>query len=154
MSSAEPCLEARQAAQWRLARNCCLRPDQFLRLYMAVLGFNALIAAGFWVMGFPLVAPFALLEALGLTAALVHHARHACDHEVVTLQDGQLVVERHSGGQVARTALQAAWVNVRAEPDALVSLSERGVKVRVGEYVRPEVRLRMMQELRAALSRG
>ena len=80
-------------------------------------------------------------------------ARHAGDKETLTLVGRSLLVELCSGNRIERTDLAADWLRVEpaAGQGSLIQLSERGRTVRVGRYLRPELRGAFAQELRLAL---
>lgn len=143
------------ALQWRLARNCALTPRQFVAVYLLILTPSMVVACAFWLLGYPMVAPFALLEALVLTGAFHCHARHARDGEILTLHDGCLAVEEHCGGKVSKTVFQAAWVSVKVPPGQrdLLALSQCGTHVDIGRHLPPTLRRRVAQELRQTLAR-
>jgi uncharacterized membrane protein len=107
----------------------------------------------FWMHGALLVLPFAGLELAAVGIALLLHARHATDGEKIVLQDGRLVVELENGGQYERAEF---WPHqVRIEPHAgdrsLIEVSGQGRSVRVGRYIRPELRAALAREIRMAL---
>lgn len=147
---------ARTALQWVLRRNCSITPRQLGAVYLSLCVVAALISAGFWWQGAPVVVVFAAVELLLVGVALVVYARHAGDREVLTLAGRSLAVEQCHGSRVARADLQAEWLKV--EPvggqGSLVELSARGQSVRVGRFLRPEARAAFAQELRRALRRA
>ena len=88
-----------------------------------------------------------------LGIALLVYARHATDADTLTLSGPTLSVEQ-THGSVCRTArFRAEWVSV--EPThgdgSLVELSGQGQRVRIGRFLRPEMRAAFAQELRLAL---
>ena len=83
---------------------------------------------------------------------------HSCgepvnDGERIVLQDGRLLVELECGGKLERSEFWGNWV--RVEPGAydksLIELTGQGKTVRVGRYVRPELRPALAREIRLAL---
>jgi uncharacterized membrane protein len=84
---------------------------------------------------------------------VLNYARHAADHETLTLQDGLLRVEHQHGRRVDHTAFRACWVRVEPQhgDDSLVELSGQGQRARVGRYLLPQWRSVLAQELRRAL---
>lgn len=146
----------RTALQWVLARNCSITPRQLATVYGALWLVSALISAGFWMRGAPIVGAFAGVELLLVGLALLAYARHAGDREVLTLAGRSLAVEQHLGARVERADFRADWLSV--EPSAgqgsLVQLSSRGQTLRVGRFLRPELRAVFAQELRRALRRA
>ena len=140
---------------WQLRRNCRLTPRQLGASFVAVALFHAVLGLVFWMMGFPLVSLFAGLEVLALAAALLVHARHACDREVITLAADRLCVEQHCGACVRRIELPAAWVRVQPDgdgPAALLRLSAGELSVCVGRHLCPAQRPLMARELKRALA--
>jgi len=144
------------AVRWKLRRNCSLAPNQLMGCVLVILVVSAFAALMFWGLGYALVSLFLLLQMAAVVVAAWSYARHACDHDTVILQNGQLAVEQCCGGRTERTELYAPFVRIETGPerDALVSLSERGKKLQVGRHVQPVVRRRMAAELHRALLVG
>jgi len=107
----------------------------------------------FWSLGATLVMPFASLELMAVGIAFVVYARHATDGEHISLQEGRLVVELESAGKLERAEFQRDWVRVepRAGDGSLIELSARGRTIRVGRFIRPELRPLLAREIRLAL---
>jgi uncharacterized membrane protein len=146
-----------EAMRWQLRRNCRLTPRQLGGCFMAVCLFHLLLALAFWALGFPVVSLFAGLEVAVLAAALLVHARHAGDREIITLAADRLSVERHVGSRVERLELPAAWVRVHADgagPSALVRLTAGRHSVSVGRHLLPAHRPLMARALRQALAQA
>lgn len=143
------------AVQWELRRNCSLTPRQLLGFYLGLCGVSLLVAGLAWGLGARLVMPFAWLELAVVGAALLVHARHATDRERILLQGGVLTVERECGSRTERCEFRTEWVRVGSahRGDSLIELSERGKKVVVGRFVRPELRGQLADEMRWALAR-
>lgn len=141
--------------QWELRRNCSLTPRQMLGFYLGLSGISLGIAGMFWWLGATLVMPFAWLEVLAVGVALLVHVRHATDRESIRLQGGVLTVERACGARTERCEFCTEWVRVESmRPDgSLIELCERGRKVRVGRFVRPELRQQLADEMRWVLRR-
>lgn len=139
--------------QWVLLRNCSLSPRQLASFYASICAVSLLIALGFAFNGAPVVLAFAGLELLVLGAALLVYARHARDGDTLTLAGQELSVEQAQGGVTQRTLFRAEWV--RVEPahgyGSLVELSGQGLRVRVGRFLRAEMRDALADELRRAL---
>jgi uncharacterized membrane protein len=144
--------EAAHALQWRLLRNCSLAPRQLLAVYGALCAVSLLIAGFFWVQGAPFVLAFAGLELLAVGIAFFVFARHAADHETLTLVGESLQVEQCSGSRTVHSVLATPWLKVEpaAGQGSLVEISSRGQRVQVGRFVRPELRAELSRELRRA----
>ena len=136
--------------EWWLKRNCSLTPRQLLGAY-GLLCFGSLsVASLLWLQGVRMVMPFAGLELLVVGVALLAYARHAGDGERIEIAHGQVTVEHRCGERLQRVALETCWVQVQPARQAgsLVELSSRGRRVKVGRYVRPELRPALASELR------
>lgn len=141
--------------QWRMARHTSFAPRQLRRVFVLLCLVSLGIGVGFWSAGAPLVLPLAGVELLLIGGVFAACSRHARDVETITLAERELEVEHHCGRQVERAAFRAEWV--RVEPvhgeGSLVELSGQGRRMRVGRYLRPELRMALARELRQALRR-
>jgi len=139
--------------EWVLKRNCSITPRQLFGVYLSLCALSLAIASGFaWVGASPVLA-FAGVELLLVGAALLVYARHATDHERITLAGQALCVEHQHGTRTERSEFRAE--RVRVEPlssdRSLIEVGAQGRTVRVGRYLRPDLRPSLAQELRAAL---
>lgn len=138
---------------WRLKRNCSVTPRQMCGTLVS-LGLVSLgLAACFWFQGAPLVLPFAVIEVMALTAAVVFFAKHATDSENISLVDGRLVVELESGGRLQTTTFAREWVRVEPQKGAtsLIQVYGQGQSVEVGRHIRADLRPVLAREIRQAL---
>ena len=142
-----------QNIHWFLKRNCSVTPSQLGWLYASLCVISLGIGTVFWLHGAPMVLPFAWIELVAVGVAFVLYARHATDGERIALQGGRLVVELENGGHYERTEFLPH--QVRVEPQAsdrsLIEVSGQGRSVKVGRYVRPELRAALAREIRMAL---
>lgn len=145
-----------QNIHWFLKRNCSVTPAQLGWLYLSLCVVSLAIAGAFWFRGAKLILPFAWLELVVVGIAFVVYARHAADGERISLSGGQLVVELENAGRLSRAEFDREWVRVepQAEDTSLIEVSGRGRSVRVGRYVRPELRPALAREIRMALRGG
>ena len=146
----------RQVLQWVLRRNCSITPRQLMTVYLSLSALSLTIGLGFWWHGATYVLGFAGVELLLVGLALVVYARHASDRDTVTLDGRDVQVERHFGRQVERADFRAEWVCIEPAQaqGSLVELTGQGRRVRVGRFLRPELRAALAQELRRALRRA
>ncbi len=142
-----------QAICWALKRNCSVTPAQLGWFYASLCVVSLGIATFFWLKGATMILPFAWLELAAVGAAFLVYARHATDGERISLQGRQLVVELENAGRLERAEFDREWVRVepRFDDRSLIEVSGRGRSVRVGRYVRPELRPVLAQEIRRAL---
>ena len=145
-----------QEVDWLLRRNCSATPMQVVGMYLSLCAVSLAIATGFWLQGAKLVLAFAGAELVAVGAALLVYARHATDGETIRLAGQQLVVELENGGRLQRSEFRREWVRVEpgAADNSLIELSAHGKSVRVGRYVRPELRPLLAREIRLALRSG
>lgn len=143
----------RSAVQWRMARNTSFVPGCLLGVFIALSVVSLGIATAFWWLGAPAVLPLAGAELLALGVAFWVCSRHAGDAETITLAERELNVEHRFGRGFDSAAFRAEWV--RVEPvhgeGSLVEISGQGHRMRVGRYLRPELRMELARELRQAL---
>lgn len=145
-----------QGAQWLLKRNCSLTPAQLALTFGLLSAVSLTVAGMFWLRGATMVMPFALLELLMVGVAFVVYARHAADRERISLSGGQLVVEHETAGRLERAEFASHWVRVepQAEDGSLIEVFGGGRTVRVGRYLRADLRPALARELRCALRGG
>ncbi|MDP9606039.1 UNVERIFIED_ORG: putative membrane protein [Variovorax paradoxus] len=142
-----------RSIQWFLKRNCSVTPGQLGWLYASLCVVSLGIGTLFWLHGAPMVLPFAWLELAAVGFAFMVYARHATDGEKIALQEGRLVVELENGGHYERTEFLPHQVRIEPQTGdrSLIEVSGQGRSVRVGRYVRPELRAALAREIRMAL---
>lgn len=142
--------------RWLLRRNCSVTPRQMGFLFLSLCLVSLVVSLFFWSRGATLVLPFAALELMAVGAALLVFARHATDQECITCAQGRLVVEQESAGLLRRSefARHAVQVDVDIHGERLVALRGDVETVRVGRYLRADLRPLLAKELRRALRGG
>ena len=142
-----------QTIDWSLRRQCPVTSAQLGWLYASLCVVTLGAGAIFWRHGARLVLSLGGLELIVVGLAFVFYARHASDGEKIALREGRLVVELENGGSCERT--EFLQDQVRIEPEAsdrsLIEVSGQGRSVKVGRYVRPELRAALAREIRLAL---
>jgi uncharacterized membrane protein len=140
--------------QWALPRQQSFVPGRLCKIFLALCVVSLGIGGAFWVMGAPAVLPLAGAELLALGVAFWACTRHAADAETITLAGRTLEVEHRFGPTVERAAFRAEWVRVEPalDDDSLVEITGQGQRMRVGRYLRPELRPALARELRQALN--
>ncbi len=141
--------------QWLMARHSSFSSTRLVLVYGVLSLMTLGIGLAFWFAGAPTVLPLAGVEMLLLGAAFWICGRHAGDAETITLAQRVLRVEHCFGRHVDRAAFRAEWVRVEPEhgEGSLIELSGQGRRMRVGRYLRPELRMALARELRLALRR-
>ena len=124
-----------------------------------IAGVSICISLVFWVIGAPLILPFALLESLLLVVAFVCHARAVCDFDEITLNDRHLVVRQERRGQTKQHQFTRGLfrVSMTDGPSPLVRVAESGKQVELGEWLlvheRASLCRRLAEELMASSAR-
>ena len=143
------------AVQWAMPRNPSFVPGRLCKLFVALSLLSLVIGMAFWWLGAPAVLPLAGAELLALGTAFWACTRHARDAEQITLAGRRLDVEHRFGRAVERASFRAEWVRIEpaADDGSLVEISGQGQRMRVGRYLRPELRSALARELRLAVRR-
>lgn len=141
------------ALQWTIRRPCSITPRQLAAVYLLLCALSVAVSVTFWMLGARIVAAFAGVEMLAVGAALLVHARHAFDGDVMTLTGRRLAVEQRRGGRTAHASFDAHWAVVEplAGQASLLQIRAHGSAVCVGRFMRPELRAAFAQELRREL---
>jgi uncharacterized membrane protein len=139
--------------EWLLKRNCSVTPRQLFAVYLSLCSVSLVIALAFTWNGAAPVLAFAAVELVLVGAALLIYARHATDHERITLAGSALAVEHHCGAHTDRVEFRAPWVRVEplSSDRSLIEVAGDGRRARIGRYLRPELRAFLARELRGAL---
>jgi uncharacterized membrane protein len=148
--------EEASGTEWLFKRNCSIGPGQLLAVYLGLCAVSLTVGLAFYFHGAPFVLGFAGVELLCVGLALLVFARHAGDRETLTLRGRTLQVNQLSANRLASTEFQAEWLTVEpaAGQGSLVELAGQGRTVRVGRFLRPELRALFARELRVALRRA
>lgn len=141
---------------WMLRRNCSVTPRQLIWMFVSLSGVSLGVAGFFWSLGATLVLPFAAVEVVAVGTAFVVYARHATDRERISLSEGRLVVEQETAGRTQRCefARHAVRIEPPIDSDQLIALHGDGRTVRVGRYLRSDLRRALAHEIRTALRAG
>lgn len=142
--------------EWLLKRNCSLSPRQLALAYAILVALSSAVAVGAFILhGVVQILLFSILEMAGAALAFLHYARHATDHEHISLMDGYIQVEQVLATHVLETRLDSTWARIISpHGHGLVRLEARGVKVEVGRFVTEERRRQFAKELQQELRKG
>lgn len=144
------------ARRWEMKRNCSITPNQLLAVYLGLCAVSLAIGVFFLVQGAAMVLGFAGLELVLVGAAMLVFARHAGDRESVSLHGRRVQVEQLDAGVLSRSEFRAEWLRIEpaAGQGSLIELSGQGRSIKLGRFVRPELRTELASELRQALRRA
>lgn len=118
-----------------------------------IAGVSICISLVFWVIGAPLILPFALVESLLLVAAFLYHAKAMCDFDEITLNDRYLVVRQERQGQTKEHQFTRGLfrVSMTDGPSPLVRVAESGKQVELGEWLLVHERVSLCRRLATEL---
>ncbi|MEX1167521.1 MAG: DUF2244 domain-containing protein [Hydrogenophaga sp.] len=141
---------------WISRRNCSMTPAQLGGIFVALSAVSLSVAGFFWFMGVKFVLPFTAIELVALATAFLVHGRHATDQERISFASGRLVVEQESAGKTRRCEFSSHGLRIEPELDGdrLVELRGGGQVVRVGRFLRSDLRPVLAKEMRRALLAG
>lgn len=144
------------ARRWEMKRNCSITPNQLLAVYLGLCAVSLAIGVFFLMQGAAMVLGFAGLELALVGAAMLVFARHAGDRESVSLHGRRVQVEQLDAGVLSRNEFRAEWLRVEpaAGQGSLVEISGQGRSIKLGRFVRPELRAELASEMRQALRRA
>ncbi len=139
---------------WVLRRNCSLTPRQLCVAYGIVAVASLLISLAWALSGAWIVLPFAVIELLVLSVAFLAYARHATDHERITLLRDSVRVEVVKGTSSQATEFPRQWCRCGMDDSAygMVRLESPKGAVQIGQFVGMADRKRFFEEFRLALA--
>ena len=148
------------AARIVLQPNRSLSRRHACRFFTAlVLTDLALAAASLYSGAWP-VLPFLLLQLIGIAALLWCLRRRAHDHEVITLNDRYLRVERRQGRHSTAHEFQRYWVCVALRPvrhgwhPSRLFIRSHGREVEIGAELLEEQRMALAKNLKQTVGPG
>ena len=139
---------------WVLKRNCAMTPGQLCLTFVGLGGVSLAVSLAWALSGAWVVLPFVLLEWCVLALAFLVYARHAADHERVTLSPETVSVEVCKGDRLDCHEIPRQWLRCRIDDDqqGLIHLTSQRKELSVGQFVNQAGRQKFYQEFRAALS--
>ena len=139
--------------EWLLKRNCSQTPRQLGVSYLVLCGASVGVATLWTLRGAWIVLAFSMLEMTAAAIAWFVYARHATDHECLTLTDAWLLVDRVEAGRSHTVRLDPRQTRIFAPScyGGLVRLEAPGARVEVGRHVWPGRRRQLADELRRGL---
>jgi uncharacterized membrane protein len=142
------------AKTWVLKRNCAMTPGQLCTTFAVLGGVSLAVSLAWAFSGAWVVLPFVLLEWCVLALAFVVYARHAADHERITLNPETVSIEVCKGDRLDRHEIPRQWLRCRMDDGqrSLVRLASQKKEFSVGQFVSQAGRQQFYKEFRAALA--
>ena len=143
--------------QFVLRPNCSATPFQMRCFFAAICCVSLGLAAGFALLGFWPVLPFAGAELAFLWACLQRSARRTREAEVIRIDEATVAVERGLDAPGRRWTFQRGWARISLEPARLrlhpsrLLLGSHGRRVRLGAFRTDDERCALARDLDAAL---
>ncbi len=148
------------AARIVLQPNRSLSRRHACRFFTALVLTDLVLAAASLYSGAWPVLPFLLLQLIGIAALLWCLRRRAHDHEVITLNDRYLRVERRQGRHSTAHEFQRYWVCVALRPvrhgwhPSRLFIRSHGREVEIGAELLEEQRLALAKNLKQTVGPG
>ncbi len=138
--------------QVKLTPRCSSTPKVLMAVLGLIAGVSICVSLVFWVIGAPLILPFALIESLLLAAAFLYHAKAMRDFDEVTLNDRYLVVRQERQGKTKEHQFNRGLYRVSMTEGArpLVCVAESEKRVELGEWLLPHERHSLCSQLTRA----
>ncbi|WP_183025163.1 DUF2244 domain-containing protein [Variovorax sp. UMC13] len=143
-----------QPAAWKLTRNCAMRPSTFFWHIGALALLMALVGAGFWVAGYPLVMFFCGCQLAALCIAGLVYARHANDGERIRVEAGAVHIETSHGGREREVDFHACWVRLERDRSGALTLRSGSASLPLGKQLTPARRRLFAEEFAASIARS
>jgi uncharacterized membrane protein len=143
-----------QTVAWKLTRNCAIAPATFFWNLGALALITAVIGAGYWFAGYPLVMLFCGAQIGALFIAGLVYSRHANDGERIRVEGDAVYVETSHGGRAREDNFHACWVRLDRDPSGALTLCSSGASLPLGEQLTPARRRIFVDEFAARIARS
>jgi len=152
--SAQEAPASAQPVAWKLTRNCAMPPATFFWNIGALALLMAVIGAGCWIAGYPLVMLFCGCQIAALFIAGLAYARHANDGERIRVDGGAVHVETSHGGHERVVDFHACWVRLERSSSGALTLRSGSASLPLGEQLTPPRRRIFAEEFAASIARS
>jgi len=139
--------------RWQMRRNCALSPKQLLRFYIVLVCLSLIVATGFFLAGVWMIPIFTALELSAVTIGFFIYCRHALDSETIEIEGKRLLVKKFIGYKESLYEFNAQWAKIEqlAEDAKIFNISQSNMSVELGQFIKPEQQIVLIQELRQYL---
>lgn len=137
-------------------QNNSLSPKGFVWLFVGIFAITMTVAIGVSIVGAWFVLPFAGLEVLAFAFVFHHVHLHYEDHESITINSDDVVIEKHYYKHNEKFSFQRYWVKVvlrnAADGTCALFIGSHGKEVEFGRrFMTDEQRLTIAKQLRQQL---
>ena len=135
--------------RWQMRRNCALTPKQLLQFYIALVCLSLIVATGFFLAGIWMIPIFTALELSAVTIGFFVYCRHALDCETIEIDGERLLVKKFIGYKEVFYEFNAQWAKIEQplEEDKTFYISQSGLRVEIGQFIRHEQQLALIRSL-------
>jgi len=139
--------------RWQMRRNCALTPKQLLKFYIALLCLSVTVATGFLLVGVWMILIFTILELSAVTISFLIYCRHALDFETIEIHGKRLIVKKFIGYKESVFEFNSQWAKIEPpnEGSKTFHISQSGLRVELGQFLRHEQQISLITEVRAYL---
>lgn len=139
--------------RWQMRRNCALTPKQLLRFYVALVCLSLFVATGFFLAGVWMIPIFTTLELTAVTIGFLVYCRHALDCETIEVDGRRLIVKKFIGYHEKVYEFNTQWAKIEPPIDGskVFHISQSGLRVELGQFLRIDQQLALIVQLRAYL---
>lgn len=139
--------------RWQMRRNCALSPKQLLQFYIALVCLSLFVATGFWLAGVWMIPIFTAVELSAVTIGFLIYCRHALDNEVIEIDGKRLIVKTFIGYKEKVYEFNTQWAKIEPPIEGAKSfhISQSGLCVEIGQFLRYEQQIALIAQVRACL---
>jgi uncharacterized membrane protein len=139
--------------RWQMRRNCALTPKQLLQFYIALVCLSLIVAAGFFLAGVWVIPIFTTLELSAVTVGFLIYCRHALDCETIEIEGKRLLVKKFIGYKETIYEFNTQWAKIELpmETSKVFHISQSGLRVELGQFVRYEQQMALISSVRLHL---
>lgn len=137
-------------------QNNSLSPKGFVWLFVSIFAITMTVAIGVSIVGAWFVLPFAGLEVLAFACVFHHVYLHYEDHESITINTDDVVIEKHYYKHNEKFTFQRYWAKVIlrnvADGTCALLIGSHGKEVEFGRrFINDEQRLAIARQLKQQL---
>ena len=139
--------------RWQMRRNCALTPKQLLQFYIVLVCLSLIVATGFFLAGVWMIPIFTALELAAVTIGFFIYCRHALDCETIEVEGKRLLVKKFIGYKEAIYEFNTQWAKIEPplEKSKTFHISQSGLRVELGQFIREEQQIALIAQVRAHL---
>ena len=141
------------AKRWQMRRNCALTPKQLLQFYIVLVCLSLVVATGFFLAGVWMIPIFTALELTAVTLGFLIYCRHALDSETIEIDGKCLLVKKFIGYRETIYEFNSQWAKIELplQDAKTFHISQSGLRVELGQFIRHEQQLVLIRQIRPYL---